>query len=486
MLCCLVALLCLPQRGAAQAGGQAGGQADRIALVVGNSAYGSVSTLDNPGNDADLMARTLRGLGFDVSLVIDATQISMKRAIAQFGRDLRQGGPDTVGLFYYAGHGVQSFGTNYLLPVDASLLDAADLDLVAVEAQSVLRQMFSARNATNIVILDACRNNPFTDIPEFNDNGLAEMDAPTGTFLAYATGPGDVALDGLTGNSPFTRALAGHMAVPGLAVEQMFKQVRIEVLEETQGLQTPWDSSSLTRDFVFKQAVQPVAADSGEEQDWRRAQATADLGELIAFLQTYPQSVHADAARGLLAASLQYELGLSLSAAPAAAAAGGGGPSSVEEKLYQVATAQGTRDAFEIYLRVFPRGVYADLARLEIAAMAQAAAGTAPAGPSPQRPLPDRRVTFVDPLVSDVPEVDGRSIAMLMNSSPLFTPVEDLPDSYWKDQTCGSCHAWSEDRLCDHATRYLGSGAAGALAKPHPFGGALKENLAAWAAAGCP
>ena len=150
----------------------------------------------------------------------------MKRAIAQFGRELRKAGGDATGLFYYAGHGVQSFGNNYLLPVDVSLSDAADLDLVAVEAQSVLRQMASARNRTNIVILDACRNNPFSEIPELDDNGLAEMKAPTGTFLAYATAPGGVALDGLGGNSPFTQAVVEQIVEPGQPIEQLFEQVR--------------------------------------------------------------------------------------------------------------------------------------------------------------------------------------------------------------------------------------------------------------------
>ncbi|WP_368075922.1 caspase domain-containing protein [Leisingera sp. NJS201] len=169
---------------------------ERLALVIGNSAYGSVSPLDNPVRDARLIAQTLEGLGFDVTLAADTRQIEMKRAIGQFGRKLRGAGDDATGLFYYAGHGVQSFGSNYLLPVDVALADAADLDLMAVEAQSVLRQMASARNRTNIVILDACRNNPFEAVADLNESGLAEMKAPTGTFLAYATAPGDVALDG--------------------------------------------------------------------------------------------------------------------------------------------------------------------------------------------------------------------------------------------------------------------------------------------------
>lgn len=223
----------------------------RIALVVGNGSYSSVSSLANPARDANLIAETLKELGFEVTLLVDSSRANLRRGISQFGRDLRNAGRDATGLFYYAGHGVQSFGTNYLLPVDVNLTDAADLDLVAIEAASVLQQMNSAKNQTNIMILDACRNNPFDNIPTFNDSGLAEMKAPTGTFLAYATAPGEVALDGQRDNSPFTRALAGEMTAPGVLVEQVFKKVRVAVLKETGGQQTPWDTSSLTSDFIF-------------------------------------------------------------------------------------------------------------------------------------------------------------------------------------------------------------------------------------------
>ena len=165
----------------------------RLALVVGNGAYTSVNALKNPAHDAELIAGALRASGFEVTLLPDADLATMTAGIAAFGKALRAAGPEATGLFYYAGHGVQSFAENYLLPVDAALTDAADLSLVAVDAQVVLRQMASARNRVNIVILDACRNNPFKDVADLTDQGLAEMSAPTGTFLAYATAPGAVA-----------------------------------------------------------------------------------------------------------------------------------------------------------------------------------------------------------------------------------------------------------------------------------------------------
>ena len=281
--------------------GLAAGQAaaePRIALVVGNGAYSAVSGLSNPVNDAELMAGTLEGLGFAVTLVRDGSKAGMSTAVAEFGAALRAAGPEATGLFYYAGHGVQSFQRNYLLPVDATLNNAADLDLVAVDASAVLRQMASARNKTNIVILDACRNNPFIDIPDLGDNGLAEMKAPTGTFLAYATAPREVALDGADGHSPFTKALAAMMVTQGMAIEQVFKEVRVAVLDATGGRQTPWDTSSLTEDFSFA----PAASD--EEHLWASVSTSRDPVQIKLFLKAYPETAHEAEARGLLMAVL--------------------------------------------------------------------------------------------------------------------------------------------------------------------------------------
>lgn len=277
--------------GAALAGAE-----PRIALIVGNGGYTAVGGLANPVSDAELMARTLEGLGFQVTLLRDSTKAGMGRAVADFGSALRAAGPEATGLFYYAGHGVQSFGRNYLLPVDAAISNAADLDLVAVDAEAVLRQMASARNRTNIVILDACRNNPFATLPDLGDNGLAEMKAPTGTFLAYATAPREVALDGEGGNSPFTKALAAMMVTQGMPIEQVFKEVRVAVLDATGGRQTPWDTSSLTTDFTF------AAASSDEAHLWETVRVSGDPVQIKLFLKAYPDTVHRSEAEALLVA----------------------------------------------------------------------------------------------------------------------------------------------------------------------------------------
>ena len=474
------------------AGGQVRAEA-RIALVIGNSNYSSVAPLDNPSNDAQLIADTLGGLGFEVSLLLDAGQTEMMRGIAQFGRALRDAGSDATGLFYYAGHGVQSFGSNYLLPVDIALADAADLDLLGVEAQSVLRQMYSARNRTNIMILDACRNNPFTDLLDFNESGLAEMQAPTGTFLAYATAPGDVALDGAGANSPFTSSLAQLMPTEGMPIEQMFKQVRVEVLQETNGRQTPWDSSSLTNDFAFVEKERLSALDLEAQQFWNSVKDTRDPVQIMLFLRGYGESRYAGEARGLLSEVLEDELTGKAAPKPSPTVQD---PSAEEQKLFEMAQAENSIIAYQTYLDTYPDGVFSEFAQQELVALREKA-GEDPAGPgdpsaSDTVPAPETAevptpgiVTWESPLVAEIPEINGRTMSEIIISSPIFPPIEGLPEEYWKTQQCSNCHEWNRERLCTQAQVYLSLNMQRSLDKQHPFGGALKRNLKAWAAGGC-
>jgi len=223
----------------------------RVALVIGNSAYTAISPLDNPKNDADLMAATLRDVGFEVVSATDVDVRAMGRAVRDFGKALRLAGKDAVGLFYYAGHGVQVGGANYLLPVGSEIDTEADLRIDAFSASDVLAQMEEAGNALNLVILDACRNNPFQGKFRSGSRGLARIKAASGALVAFAAAPGQVAADGAEANSPYTAALAVAMKEPGLAVEQMFKRVRVSVESQTGGAQTPWEESSLRGDFYF-------------------------------------------------------------------------------------------------------------------------------------------------------------------------------------------------------------------------------------------
>ena len=469
---------------------------ERIALVVGNSDYAAVSPLDNPAHDAALIAGALEAAGFQVRALIDSPQSEMKRAIADFGQALRQAGPETTGLFYYAGHGVQSFGVNYLLPVDAQLSDAADLDLVAVSAESILRQMSSARNRTNIVILDACRNNPFAAVPELNDSGLAEMKAPRGTFLAYATAPGEVALDGTEGNSPFTKVLAEAIPRPGLPIEQLFKGVRIDVVAATGGMQTPWDASSLTSEFSFTPAApSPRPAEMTATALWQSVAATRDPVQVMLFLRGYPDSVYRAEAEALLASLMADELQRVVPAPTALPPAqgglpGGADPAAAERMLFDAAQGAGDLAGWERYLRAYPQGTFVEIAEEEIAALSGAGRAAAPAAAAPVAALPapaidPGTVSFTAPLTSGGPGIEGHSLAELISGTPLYPPIEGLPDEMWKGQSCASCHQWTEAALCDQGKAYLGPNFARGLALMHPLGPGLKQNLRAWAEGGC-
>ena len=241
----------------------------RIALVMGNGAY-DTAPLANPPNDAKLMAGTLARLGFEVIERRDGDQATMKRAIQEFGARLERAGPAAIGLFFYAGHGVQLNGRNYLIPTRARIERDSDLEIEAVSADWVLEQMRYARNRLNLVILDACRNNPFARSFRSADRGLAKMDAPAGVLIAYSTAPGDVAADGNSRNSPYTEALARAVGEPNLPVEQVFKRTRIAVLGATAGRQTPWESSSLTGDFYFAGGVGAAGASARTQASRRR------------------------------------------------------------------------------------------------------------------------------------------------------------------------------------------------------------------------
>ncbi|TDQ84522.1 formylglycine-generating enzyme required for sulfatase activity [Dongia mobilis] len=233
----------------------------RLALVIGNSNYGQeMGRLANPANDAELMAATLQKLGFEVTRLVDADQKQMKRAIADFGSALLAAGPDAAGLFFYAGHGIQIAGENYLIPLKAEIEKEADAEIEAVSANWVLTQMEFAGNRINIVILDACRNNPMARSMRSASRGLARMDAPKGSFIAYSTAPGEVAADGDGRNSPYTAALAKSMLQPGIAIEETFRNTRVSVLQATGEKQVPWESSSLTGAFFFQAGSAPAAA----------------------------------------------------------------------------------------------------------------------------------------------------------------------------------------------------------------------------------
>lgn len=231
-------------------------KSDRVALLIGNSDYEHGGILVNPKNDVADLAEKLKKSGFEVSLYRDLGLVDMKRAIDDFGQSLDQA---KVGLFFFAGHGLQAKGRNYLVPVDADLHTENDVEYNCVEGGRILGKMEDAGTRTNIVILDACRQNPFERSWNRNSrgNGLAFMSAPEGSIIAYSTGPGNTAADGSFRNSPYTSALLRYMDVPNLKIEDFFKLVRVRVKEHTMGEQIPWEHTSLEGDFYFTEKGDP-------------------------------------------------------------------------------------------------------------------------------------------------------------------------------------------------------------------------------------
>ncbi len=287
----------------------------RFALVVGNSNY-RLQRLANPQNDARLIAKTLSALGFKVTTLIDANQRAMRRAMLRFSRDLRAS--NAVGLFYYAGHGVQVDGVNYLIPIGANIVDESEIPVEGLSLNQMFRTMERSANRINIAILDACRNNPYaSSVRGGGVPGLAPVLAPSGSFIAYATAPGAVAYDGKGKNSPYTLALSQALRNPGIAIEEVFRRTRRKVLAVTKGKQTPWESSSLTGVFYFKQKPADLEANERRARGqasglsaqqlreviaWRKAQ-DAKTGALYQkFVEDYPEGIFAELARIKLSA----------------------------------------------------------------------------------------------------------------------------------------------------------------------------------------
>jgi uncharacterized caspase-like protein len=257
--------------------------AKRVALVIGNAAYQQAGALANPVNDAADMAKALTAAGFDVVLGLDLDRRAFDGKLRDFARLVD--GADTA-LLFYAGHGLQVAGHNYLVPVDAGLASERDLDFDAVSLDFVLRQMEVGRDGkTSIVFLDACRNNPLSRNLARSmgtrgasvGQGLAEVQTGVGTFIAYSTQPGNVALDGNGRNSPFTQSLATHVTEPGKNLTSLMIEVRNDVLKTTDGRQVPWDHSALTSDFYFQGQAQAEngTAQAGGDQEIVQARLRA-------------------------------------------------------------------------------------------------------------------------------------------------------------------------------------------------------------------
>ena len=221
------------------------GPEQRIALVIGNSNYQNVARLPNPANDAKAVAELLNSAGFEVISATDLNHNQMIEVMQDFSAKIAGRGANTVAMVYYAGHGVQLAGENYLVPVDARISSEPDLIDGSVRLVDVMATLEAIPSRMRIVILDACRNNPFPSLNEAG-RGLAIVDAPNGSIVGYSTAPGTEALDGVGNHSPYTDAFLRLAHEKNVPIEQLFKRIRLDVNNSTEGQQTPWESSSLT------------------------------------------------------------------------------------------------------------------------------------------------------------------------------------------------------------------------------------------------
>ncbi|MEK6334621.1 MAG: caspase domain-containing protein [Acidobacteriota bacterium] len=343
------------------------GASKRIALVIGNGAYTSAPPLRNPPNDARDMAATLRALGFDVTNGTNVNQREMKRLIREFGQKLRAGGS---GLFYYAGHGVQSKGRNYLIPVDADIQSEVEAEDAGVDVSLVLGHMDEAQNGLNIVILDACRNNPFARSFRSASDGLAQVDAPTGTLIAYATAPGRVASDGAGQNGLYTSELLKQMQVPGLTATEMFMRVRAEVMKQTGNKQVPWEASSLVGAFYFSGAPgnsdasnrseSKVDAAAFELSYWETIKNSASADDFKAYLERYPQGQFAELAKSRIAT-------LQPATKPTETLTRATGGGATELAFWDSIRNSTSADDYRAYLEKYPNGEFVSLAKRRLA-----------------------------------------------------------------------------------------------------------------------
>ncbi len=361
--------------------------AKRVALVIGNSAYQHVPMLPNPDNDAGDMAAKLKALGFEVVVGRDLDLSGVRRTVRDFVGKLD--GAD-LALFYYAGHGLQVNGENYIAPVDARLTSYIDLEFEAVPMNLVLSAM-ERETRVNLVFLDACRDNPLAvnlarsmgTRSSSIGRGLAKVGTGVGSLIAFATQPGNVALDGAGRNSPFTAALLRHLGKPGRDITRELTDVRRDVLEATDGKQVPWDSSSLTGEVVLNPATAPLAATAGS--------------------------------------------------------AGSGG--AAELAYWETIKEASDRDLFDAYLQQYPDGAFASLARAKIRIIERAAGGEAAAAlqgamkPQPQSGQPDELAALTPP---------PQAAATALQASE---PDRELVRSVQKELNRIGCRAGSEDGL---------------------------------------
>jgi len=372
----LTVLAVVPSFAAPQARKTVPASAPRLALVVGNANYVKLGRLGNPGRDARLMADKLRQLGFDVTEVADRDLKGMTGDVEAFANKVKARGPETVSVREYAGHGVENDSINYLVPVGADIKKRADVAPQSLSVKRVADRLSAAGNALNILIIDACRDNPFPQrVAPAATLGMVPMGAVYGVFIASSTGSGKTAFDGDEGNSPYTRALADVITTPGEKLEDVFKSVRRQVRLSTGEQQIPWESTSLELDFYF---LPPPPAPTPAQQLFAAARETGNVGLYELLIERFPDSREAAEARPMLA-----ELKPSAPQAPAQLASAEPSVGSVSAAGLVLARAKKTQtpEAYDLVASLFPDTLEADEARAAASRLREATV-LASAGPT--------------------------------------------------------------------------------------------------------
>jgi uncharacterized caspase-like protein len=412
----------------------------RVALVLGNGKYQNAVKLPNPPADALAMAGLLKSLGFDVVTGIDLGREATGQKMSEFAKI--SAGAD-VAVFFYAGHGFQLGGKNLLVPVDANVKSELDAKFSAIEIDTLLEQTM-ADAKVKIVLLDACRDNPFAkqilaSVPKTRsvtlNAGLAEMKPGEGTLVAFATGPGQVAIDGEGAHSPFTNALLTHLPVPGMEIQQALTLVRAQVAEETNKQQLPWGNTNLTGFFYMSM---PAVAPTAEPASGRTGGPAFD-------------------------------------------------PRSMELELWSAIKTSSNANDYKAYLERYPNGTFSHIAANRVASLSQQ---KGPSQPVSGPPLSVEMsfaagIKFDQPVKFDAPEIQNRSLKQILaDGHPLFPPVNGLPDELWKNSNCTGCHKWDRQRFCDQGQAYVQNpNVIGRIA--HPLGPQFKVALMNWAKGGC-
>ena len=418
---------------------------ERIALVMGNAAYQTAAPVPAAQENAQIMADGLTALGFDVNLVVNANLRFQRFSIQQYLDALQQAEPGSIGIVYYQGHGVAVSGTNYLLPPNIASGDAGTIARTSIDVSSLLTSPAGGSGTTSVVILDCCQANPFMSEGDTAGQAFVPLDAPDGVLLAYAAAIGEA----VSPESTFATELMQQISAPGTSVQDALA-----------ALAPNYVSSGVDASILLSAPAELTA----EDLAWNAIEETSDPDAVRAFLETYPDGTYADRAQNLIVDLLEQQL-------EAAAAA-------QTEEVEPTPEAEAPVAEAEEAATPEP----ANPAAAVQAALALAGSA-APVDVATEIALSE--VTFAAPLTARSPEVMGKSIEELIKGSPLYPPIEGLPESFWKAQDCSNCHEWNPANLCEQANFYLSDAGAANLTKQHPYGGTFKLNLAQWARGGC-